>query len=94
MAIAGMVLGYAVVGMLKQVSVLDRDAIDNTFEAALASVENSLSPDDAAAALARQLLDFMGGQLASHVPPIKAALDQGEPRMNAGWIAKSELARR
>jgi hypothetical protein len=68
-AVAGMVLGYALAGVLKLASVLDPEAIGNTFEAALSSVETAFSPDDRSAALARQLLDLMGEQLAVHVAP-------------------------
>jgi len=69
-AIAGMSLGYALVGILKRTGALDPEAIEDTFEAALSSVENALSPDDRSAALARQLLDLMGERLAMHVKPL------------------------
>jgi hypothetical protein len=68
-AIAGMVLAYALVGMLKRTSKLDTEAVESTLEASLMGVENAFSPDDQAAALARQLLDLMGGRLRAHVQP-------------------------
>jgi hypothetical protein len=68
-AIAGTSFGYALAGALKRVGVLDPEAMEHAFEAALSGVENSFAPDDRAAALARQLLDLMGGHLAAHVTP-------------------------
>jgi hypothetical protein len=72
-AIAGMSYAYALAGMLKRTGVLDPEAIENTFEAALSSVENSLSPDDRSAAIARQLLDLMAAHLAAEVKPLKSS---------------------
>ena len=72
-AIAGMSLSYALAGMLKRIGVLDTSAIEDTFETALSSLENTFSPDDRPATLARKLLDLMGEQLAGHVKPIGAS---------------------
>jgi len=74
-AIAGMSFTYALVGMLKRTGVLDPNAIENAFDAALSGAESAASPDDRAAALARQLLDLMGGELAAHVEPPGAPPD-------------------
>jgi len=68
-SIAGMSLAYALAGILKRMRALEPDAVDNAFEAALSSVEMSFPANDRSAALARQLLDLMGGQLA-HVSPL------------------------
>ena len=91
-AVAGMVLGYALVGMLKRASVIAPEAINDTFEAALSGVETALSADDGSAALARQLLDLMGGQLAAHVQPRGARLERDERRLKK--VRNSELAHR
>jgi hypothetical protein len=93
-AVAGMVLGYALVGMLKRATVLDPEAINDTFEAALSSVETALSADDRSAALTRQLLDLMGGQLAAHVEPHGARLERNRRRLKSAWPANSALAHR
>jgi hypothetical protein len=93
-AVAGMVLAYALVGMLKRVSVLDGEAIDNTLEAALSGVENALSPDDRSAALVRQLLDLMGRRLAAHVEPHDKRSARDERRLKSFCTANSELAHR
>jgi hypothetical protein len=68
-AVSGLALCYALLCMLKRAAVLAPEAIDHTFEAALSSVENAFRPEDEAGALARQLLDLMGRQLATHVNP-------------------------
>lgn len=85
-AIAGMSFGYALAGMLKRMGVLDPVATEHTFEASLSGLENSFSPDDRSAALARQLLDLMGGQLAAHVKPLRSLLgpNQPQPRRRSG----------
>jgi hypothetical protein len=79
-AIAGMSYAYALAGMLKRMGVLDPEAIEDTFEAALSSVENSLSPDDRSAAIARQLLDLMAAHLAAEVKPLKSSLEPTSKR--------------
>jgi hypothetical protein len=68
-AIATMVLTYALADVLKRTSKLDTEAVESTLEASLTGVENAFSPDDRAAAMARQLLDLMGNQLQTHVAP-------------------------
>ena len=78
-SIAGMSLAYALAGILKRMGALEPDAVDNALEAALSSVEMSFPANDRSAALARQLLDLMGGQLA-HVSPIGLPSAAG-----AGW---------
>jgi hypothetical protein len=67
-ALAGMSLSYALAGMLKRVGALAPEAAEDAFVAALLGVESSFSPNDPSAALARQLLDLMGGQLAALRP--------------------------
>src|SRR5262249_43068877 len=79
-AIAGMSFGYALAGMLKRMGVLGPDAMENAFEAAFSSVENAFSPHARSAALARQLLDLMGEQLASHVKPLGSTPEPEPPR--------------
>jgi hypothetical protein len=69
-AIAGISLTYALAGILKRVGLLDPEAIENAFEAALSSVENSFLPSDAAAMGARQLLELMASELAVNVTPL------------------------
>jgi len=71
-SIAGMSLAYALAGILKRMGALAPEAVDDAFEAALSSVESAFAADDCSAALARQLLDVMGGQLATHVKPLGA----------------------
>ena len=79
-AIAGMSYAYALAGMLKRTGVLDPEAIENTFEVALSSVENSLPPDDRSTAIARQLLDLMAVHMAAQVKPVKPTLDRSSAR--------------
>ena len=67
-ALVGMSLSYALAGVLKRAGVLDPEATENAFEAALSAVENSFSPDDPSAVLVLQLLDLMGRQLATLEP--------------------------
>jgi hypothetical protein len=76
-AIAGIALAYAVVGMLNRTGVLCTVTVDRTLEASLIGIENAFSPDDRAALLARQLLDLMGGQLTAHVAP-RGAIRSGQ----------------
>jgi hypothetical protein len=81
--LAGISLSYALAGMLKRAGVLDPEAIEDTFEVALSGVENSFAVGDASAALARQLLDLMGGQLAGPKPApdqLRAACPQAQGR--------------
>jgi hypothetical protein len=68
-AVAGISVAYALAGILKRTGVLDPVAVECAFEAALSSVESAYPADDQSAALARQLLDLMGGQMAAHVRP-------------------------
>lgn len=93
-ATAGMLLAYSLVGMLKKTGVLDAEAVEDTFEAALSSLENALAPDDRAAALARQLLDLMGAQLAAHVAPPGGPPEPERRRSGRRLAANSELAHR
>jgi hypothetical protein len=71
-SIAGMSLAYALAGTLKRMGALAPQAVEDAFEAALSSVETAFPADDLSAALARQLLDLMGGQLAAQVRPLAA----------------------
>jgi hypothetical protein len=93
-AIAGMALSYALVGMLKRTSTLDSTAVGDTFEATLLGVENAFSPNDRAAALARQILDLMGGQLAAHLEPLGRPPERDNRSSRKAMTANSELARR
>jgi hypothetical protein len=77
-SIAGMSLAYALAGVLKRMGALGPEAVENAFEAALSSVETAFPADDGSAALARQLLDLMGGQLAAHVKPLGSPSEAGE----------------
>lgn len=92
-AIAGMSLAYALVGMLKRKGVLDPEAIGHTLEAALLGAENAFSADDRGAALARELLDLMGGLLAAHVKPL-AATSVHADELGSSRTDGSALARR
>jgi hypothetical protein len=67
-ALAGISLSYALAGMLKRVGALAPEAAEDAFLAALMGLEGSFSPDDPSAALARQLLDLMGGRMATLRP--------------------------
>jgi hypothetical protein len=79
-SIAGMSLAFALAGTLKRMGALAPQAVEDAFEAALSSVETAFPADDLSAALARQLLDLMGGQLAAQVRPL-ATSAAGE----SGW---------
>lgn len=79
-SIAGMSLAYALAGILKRVGALAPEAVENAFEAALASVETAFPADDRSSALARQLLDLMGAQLAAQVRPLASSSEA-----DGGW---------
>jgi hypothetical protein len=79
-SIAGMSLAYALAGVLKRMGALAPEAVENAFEAALSSVETAFPADDHSAALARQLLDLMGGQLAAQVRPVASSV-----AADGGW---------
>lgn len=103
-AIAGISFTYALAGMLKRLGVLDPDAIEDAFEAALSSVENSFSPNDAAAIGARHLLELMASELAANVKPLGTSEAKQQPpglsgeragfERKATGIAGSETAAR
>jgi hypothetical protein len=94
-AIAGMSFTYALVGMLKRTGVLDPNAIESTFDAALSGLEHATSPTDRAAALARQLLELMERQLAAHLKPLTAPPEPSEKRKpGAPRTDRSVFARR
>ena len=94
-AIAGMSFTYALVGMLKRTGVLDPNAVESTFDAALSGLENATSPTDRAAAIARQLLELMERQLAAHLKPITAPTEPyGRRKPGAPRTDRSVFARR
>jgi hypothetical protein len=83
-ALTGMCLSFALAGILKRMGALSPEAVTDALEAALSSVETAFPAADRSAAMARQFLDLMGEQLASHVKPLSSPPPSVEGRVAAG----------